>query len=109
RMLLDSFLASDDVYGRLRKVSRDLAVDVPAVSSVVGMASSGNVEAMGRLLELARAATSDEKASAEVADALVEVARTAPDELLVSMRKAPNDVRDSATSLLAAGMVKAAD
>ncbi len=109
RALLDSFSAGDEVYGRLRRVAKALSIEVPGVSSVVELAASGNLDALSRLVELARASMADEQARNDIADALAEVARTAPEELLVSMKSAPPPERDAALSLLARGMVKAAD
>src|SRR5262249_54867846 len=80
RALLDSFSAQDAVYGRLRQLAKELKVEVPAVSSVVELAAEGNSEAMSRLVELARAASQDEGAQTELAEALSEVGRTAGEE-----------------------------
>ena len=81
RTLLDSFTAGADVYGRLRKVSAELQVEVPGFSSVVELAAGGSTDALTRMLELSRAAAGDPAAEAELAEAFGEVARTAPDEL----------------------------
>jgi D-alanyl-D-alanine carboxypeptidase/D-alanyl-D-alanine-endopeptidase (penicillin-binding protein 4) len=109
RLLLDSFTAGDDVYGRLRLVAAELQVEVPGFSSVVELAAGGSADALTRLVELARAVGSDAKAEAELAEALAEVARTAPDELLLVMRGAGAPDKEPAMRLLALGLVKAAD
>lgn len=109
RMLLDSFSAAPEVYGRLRQVAKELDVEVPGVGSVLDLAAGGNLDALARLLELSRAAGEDRQAQAELADALSEVGRTAPDELILSLREAPSSDRDRAIELLAQGLVAAED
>jgi len=109
RALLDSLSANDEVYGRLRKVSREMAMDVPGVGSVVELAAEGNADALGRLLELARAASGDEGAERELSLALSGVARTAPEELLRVLKGAAPLDRDAAVGLMARGLVLSAD
>ncbi len=109
RTLLDSFSASDDVYLRLRLLSRSLGVETPGVSSMVTLGAEGNPEALGRLVELARAAGSDEHARADLAVGLSEVARTAPEELVHALQTATPGDRDAALGLLAKGLEREAD
>jgi D-alanyl-D-alanine carboxypeptidase/D-alanyl-D-alanine-endopeptidase (penicillin-binding protein 4) len=109
RALLDSFMASDEVYGRLRTLARDLKVEVPCVGSLTALAAEGNGEALARLIELPRPSTGDAAAQATVATSLADVARTAPDELLVSLRAAPEKDRDAALVLLARGVAQQQD
>ncbi|NNC14638.1 D-alanyl-D-alanine carboxypeptidase/D-alanyl-D-alanine-endopeptidase [Corallococcus exiguus] len=111
RTLLDSYSATDDVYGRLRQVAHALSVGVPGVSSMVELASGGNTEALARVLELCRAAGTarDVEAQDELADGLGEVARTAPEELVVALRTASTVERDATVPLLAQGLVKTGD
>jgi len=109
RALLDSLAANDEVYGRLRKVAREMAIDVPGVNSVVELAAEGNTEALGRLLELTRLAAGDEGTERELSVALSEVARTAPDELLRVLKGAAPADRDTAVALMARGLVQSAD
>ena len=110
RALLDSFTASDEVYGRLPPLSRDLKVEVPCVGSLTALAAEGNGEALARLIELARASSADDApAQTTVATSLADVAKTAPDELLVSLRAAPAKDRDAALVLLARGVAQQQD
>ncbi len=109
RALLDSFTAADEVYGRLRKVAGELAIEVPGVSSVIDLAAGGNSDALARVVELAGAAAGDAAAETELAEALSEVARTAPDELLASLRARSAAEREAALTLLARGLAQAAD
>lgn len=109
RALLDSFAASDDVYLRLRLLSRALGVETPGVSSLVTIAAEGNPEALARLVELARAAGSDEHAKSDLAVAFSEVARTAPEELVHALQAASILDREAALTLLAKGLEREAD
>jgi D-alanyl-D-alanine carboxypeptidase/D-alanyl-D-alanine-endopeptidase (penicillin-binding protein 4) len=109
RTLLDSYAASSDVYGRLRAVARELSVDVPGVGSMVELAAGGNAEALSRVVELAGAARGDGPAEAELSVGLGEVARTAPEELVVALREAAPGERDVAVTLLARGLVQVGD
>jgi D-alanyl-D-alanine carboxypeptidase/D-alanyl-D-alanine-endopeptidase (penicillin-binding protein 4) len=109
RLLLDSFTATEDVYGRLRIISKELGAEMPGVPSIVELAAGGNVEAMTRLIELCRVALREVDGQTEVALALSEVSRTAPSELLLVLKAAADPDRTAALTLLARGMVKAAD
>lgn len=109
RALVDSFSAGEEVYGRLRKVARELEVEVPGVSSVVELAAAGNLDALSRLLELPASCGDDPAAQAELADALSDVARTAPTELLLSLRASAEAEREATLSLLARGLARAGD
>jgi D-alanyl-D-alanine carboxypeptidase/D-alanyl-D-alanine-endopeptidase (penicillin-binding protein 4) len=109
RTLLDSYSAGDEVYGRLRAVARELSVEVPGVGSMVELAAGGNAEALVRVVELAGASRGDVPAESELAQALGEVARTAPEELVVALREAGVPERDTAVTLLARGLVQAGE
>jgi len=109
RALLDSFSASDDVYLRLRLLSRAIGVETPGVSSLVTLAAEGNPEALARLVELARAAGSDEHAKSDLAVAFSEVARTAPEELVHALEVAVLADREAALALLAKGLEREGD
>jgi D-alanyl-D-alanine carboxypeptidase/D-alanyl-D-alanine-endopeptidase (penicillin-binding protein 4) len=109
RALLDSFSASDDVYLRLRLLSRSLGVETPGVSSLVTLGAEGNPEALGRLVELARAAGTDEHARSDLAVGFSEVARTAPEELVHALQTAAAADREAALRLLAKGLEREAD
>ena len=106
RTLLDSYSATGEVYGRLKEVARVLAVEVPGVNSMVELAAGGNPEALARVLELAGAAGTDPQAQKEMSEALGEVARTAPEELVVALRAASAGDRDASTTLLARALVQ---
>jgi D-alanyl-D-alanine carboxypeptidase/D-alanyl-D-alanine-endopeptidase (penicillin-binding protein 4) len=109
RALLDSFTAADDVYGRLRRLARELKEPLPCVGSLTTLAAEGNGEALVRLVELARASAGDLGAQRTVSASLADVARTAPDELLVSLRGAAAADRDAALGLLAQGVAQQQD
>ena len=101
RALLDSFAATDAVYGRLREAAKELGVEVPGVSSVVELAAQGQAEAVSRLVELCRAAQGDAAAEREASASMAEVAKTAPQELVVALKAAGNAERTAALSRLA--------
>ncbi len=109
RTLLDSFAATPEVYGRLLTVSRELGVEVPGVSSMADLAAEGNMDALSKVVEICRAARDDAAAQAELSDALAEIARTAPEELLLTLRSVADAERDSSIELLARGLVKSAE
>ena len=109
RALLDSFTTTEEVYGRLRRLARELKVELPCVGSLTSLAAEGNGEALSRLVELARASGGDGAAQRTVAVSLADVARTAPDELLVSLRGATSADRDAALGLLAQGVAQQQD
>jgi D-alanyl-D-alanine carboxypeptidase/D-alanyl-D-alanine-endopeptidase (penicillin-binding protein 4) len=109
RTLLDSYAAGPEVFGRLREVARELQVEVPGLGSMVELASGGNAEALARVIELAGATGEDAAAQAELAEGLGEVARTAPEELVLALRTAASADRELATTLLARGLVRASE
>jgi len=109
RALLDSFTPGDEVYGRLRQLARELKVELPCLGSLTALAAEGNGEALSRLVELARPSRGDAGAQRTVATALADVARTAPDELLVSLRVATSADRDAALGLLTQGVAQQQD
>jgi D-alanyl-D-alanine carboxypeptidase/D-alanyl-D-alanine-endopeptidase (penicillin-binding protein 4) len=109
RMLLDSLQPSDDVYGRLARVAKQLSDETPGVASVLDLAAEGNLDALARAAELSRAVSRDEAARHDMDEGLAEVARAAPDELLLALRKAQAADRDAAVNCLARGLAQVAD
>jgi D-alanyl-D-alanine carboxypeptidase/D-alanyl-D-alanine-endopeptidase (penicillin-binding protein 4) len=79
------------------------------VGSLTSLAAEGNGEALVRLVELARASAGDAAAQRTVSGSLADVARTAPDELLVSLRGAAAADREAALGLLAQGVAQQQD
>jgi D-alanyl-D-alanine carboxypeptidase/D-alanyl-D-alanine-endopeptidase (penicillin-binding protein 4) len=88
RALLDSFVSTDAVYGRLRQVAKELGIGVPGLTSVAELAAQGNAEALSRLIELCGASPNEEAAQQEVSTAMSDVARSVPLELLGALRTA---------------------
>ena len=109
RALLDSFTPAEEVYGRLRRLARELKEPLPCVGSLTSLAAEGNGEALSRLVELARASAGDASAQRTVSVALADVAKTAPDELLVTLRVASSADRDASLGLLAQGVAQQQD
>jgi len=104
RIFLDSALAVDDVYGRLRRAALDAKLDVPLISSLVELASGGNGDAIARLLEFVRASAADDAASATLSEHLAVVANDAPAELLWVLRTAPEQDRAAAVDSMVKGL-----
>jgi D-alanyl-D-alanine carboxypeptidase/D-alanyl-D-alanine-endopeptidase (penicillin-binding protein 4) len=104
RALLDSFAATDAVYGRLRDVAKELGVEVPGVSSVIEVAAQGQAEAMSRVVELCRATEGDEHAQRDISISMAEVAKTAPRELVIALKAAAPPERTAALARLAEGL-----
>ncbi len=107
RALLDSFAATDAVYGRLRDVAKELGVEVPGESSVIELAAQGQAEAMSRVVELCRATEGDEHAQRDISISMAEVAKTAPRELVVALKSAAPPERTAALARLAEGLSQA--
>ncbi len=108
RVLLDSALASDDVYGRIKKASTEAGFDVPVLPSLVELAAAGNVDAAARLFEFVRVDASDERSSAWLSEQLAVVATDAPQELLLALKSTPEADRGVIIDSLVRGLVKAA-
>ena len=108
RTLLDSALASEDVYGRIKKASAEAGFDLPVLPSLVELASAGNVDAAARLFEFVRVDASDERASAWLSEQLAVVATDAPQEILLALKSTAENDRPVVIDCLVRGMVKAA-
>lgn len=106
-ILLESALATDDVYGRLRKAAAAEGLDMPVLPALVELAAQGSVDASARLFEFARASESDAEASEWLAEQLTVVASDAPNELLYALRSAPKADQAAAVDALARGLVRA--
>ncbi len=106
RIFLDSAVASDEVFGRLQKAAKKAGLDVPVLSSLVELASSGQVEAVSRLFEFVRFTASDELGAAFLAEQLAVVAHDAPVELLTALRSSSEADRSAALDGLVTGLVK---
>jgi D-alanyl-D-alanine carboxypeptidase/D-alanyl-D-alanine-endopeptidase (penicillin-binding protein 4) len=108
--LLEAMPASPDLFLRLRSVGRELALPVPAVSSLLDLAVDGSSEALARLMALAplaRGPQHDEQLEALLSDGLVEVGEASPDEMLSALRAAPAPQAQAAVELTAIGLVQA--
>ena len=108
RIFLDSALASEDVYGRLRKASVESGFNLPVVPTLVELAATGQPEAQGRLLEFVRASAGDEKAWPLLCEQLAVVANDAPAKLLSALKALPEAERSTGVDALVQGFVKAA-
>ena len=105
--LLEAMPASPDVFLRLRSVGRELALPIPAISSLLDLAVDGNAEALARLLAvapLARTAERDEQLAALLSDGLLEVGDASPEELFSALRAAPGSQAQAAIELVSTGI-----
>ncbi|MFO0594085.1 MAG: D-alanyl-D-alanine carboxypeptidase/D-alanyl-D-alanine-endopeptidase [Myxococcaceae bacterium] len=107
RTLLDSALATDDVYGRIKKASLEAGFNLPVLPSLVELAASGNVDAASRLFDFVKVDAADEKSSAWLSEQLTVVANDAPQELILALKSASAPDREVVVDSLVRGMVKA--
>ncbi len=108
RVLLDSALASEDVYGRIKKASLEAGFDLQVLPSLVELASAGNVDAAARLFDFVKVDAADERSSAWLSEQLAVVATDAPQELLLALKSVPESDRAPIVDSLVRGLVKAA-
>ena len=108
--LLEAMPASPELFLRLRSVGRELALPVPAVSSLLDLAVDGSLEALTRLLALsplARGPQHDEQLETLLADGLVEAGEASPDEFLSALRGAGAPQAQAAVELISKGLGQA--
>ena len=108
--LLEAMPASPELFLRLRSVGRELALPVPAVSSLLDLAVDGSAEALSRLLALsplARGPQHDEQLETLLADGLVEAGEASPDEFLAALRSAAAPQALAAVELIGKGLEQA--
>jgi len=108
--LLEAMPPSADLFARLRSVTRDLALPIPAISSLLDLAVDGSSEAFARLLAFAPLAIAPQRDDAlftALSDGLVEVADASPDEFVAAVRAAPADQSQALIELLAEGISRA--
>ncbi len=108
RVLLDSALASEDVFGRLRKAAHQLNTPLPLVQSLTELGAGGYTEAISRLCELSKAAAADENDAPVLEDALATVANESSFETLGVLRGLSTADREGLLDELAKGLVRAA-
>lgn len=106
-VLLDSAVASEDTYGRLKRASLEAGFDLPVLPSLVELASSGNVDAAAKLFDFVRFDVGDERASAWLEEQIAVVATDAPQELLLALKSIPDRDRELAVDALVRGLVRA--
>ena len=106
-VLLEAMPPSPELFLRLRSVGRELALPVPAVSSLLDLAVDGSAEALARLFALAPLARGngrDEQLAALLSDGLVEVGDASPEEMLSGLKAAPPSHAQATIELVAAGL-----
>ena len=108
--LLEAMPLSPDVFAKVRAVSRELSLPLPAISPLLDLAVDGSTEALARLLAvapLARGPQHDEQLEAVLAKGLAEVADASPDELVAALRTAPSAQAQAGVELVAVGLTAA--
>jgi D-alanyl-D-alanine carboxypeptidase/D-alanyl-D-alanine-endopeptidase (penicillin-binding protein 4) len=108
--LLEALPPSAELFAKLRSVTREMALPIPVVSSLLDLAVDGSAEAFTRILTfapLSRAPQRDDALSTALSDGLVEVADASSDELLAAVRAAPADQAQVVIELLADGLSRA--
>jgi D-alanyl-D-alanine carboxypeptidase/D-alanyl-D-alanine-endopeptidase (penicillin-binding protein 4) len=106
--LLEAMPPSAELFAKLRVVSRELSLPIPAVSPLLDMAVDGSAEALARLLALAplaRGAQHDEPLEALLSKGLADVADASPAELVAALRAAPAVQAQAAVELAAIGLI----
>jgi serine-type D-Ala-D-Ala carboxypeptidase/endopeptidase (penicillin-binding protein 4) len=109
-VLLEAIPPSPELFVRLRSVGRELALPIPAVSSLLDLAVDGSAEALARLFSLAplaRGAGRDEQLAALLSDGLLEVGDASPDEMFSGLRAAPASQAQAAIELASTGLEQA--
>ncbi|HYQ81164.1 MAG TPA: D-alanyl-D-alanine carboxypeptidase/D-alanyl-D-alanine-endopeptidase [Anaeromyxobacteraceae bacterium] len=105
RTFLDSLSADPDAVLRLRALAG--GDGEPVLDALADLAAEGLPEALARLLDLAAAAAREPALLDAWGDALVEVARTAPEETLAALRGAAG--AEVATRALARGLLRSGE
>jgi D-alanyl-D-alanine carboxypeptidase/D-alanyl-D-alanine-endopeptidase (penicillin-binding protein 4) len=107
RALVEHYDCNAEVFGRLRQIARDFASSTPVLGSLTMIAAQGDLEALGRLVEIAAFARGDEGLLAELREPLADVARNAPDELVTALLAAREGTRLDALGALAKSLASA--
>ncbi len=107
RILLDSAIATDEVYGRLAKAAKDSGLDTPLLPALVEIASTGSVDATARLFDFVKWGASDETLSPWLSEQLAVVATDAPMEVILALKGLSDGDRPLAVDALVHGLVKA--
>jgi len=101
RAFVEAVAADAEGLARLRELAAGPALPAPVLGSLADLASEGMAEAVGRFLELAPAVGGDPAARTAYAEALVEVARNAPDEVATGLRSLAPAAAGAAVTALA--------
>jgi D-alanyl-D-alanine carboxypeptidase/D-alanyl-D-alanine-endopeptidase (penicillin-binding protein 4) len=103
RTFLDALAADPQAPGRLWAA---LAGDAPGpvIASLADLAAEAEPDAIQRLIELVPASAAEPGLAAAVADALAEVAASAPEELVQTLRATPAATAEAAVGGLGAGL-----
>jgi D-alanyl-D-alanine carboxypeptidase/D-alanyl-D-alanine-endopeptidase (penicillin-binding protein 4) len=109
RTFLESVTFDPGNFERLRGLAAELNLPQPVLGSVADLAAEGNPEALARLIEMAPVVVQQKDMVDSFSDTMAEVARTAPEELLVALKSAGPFTGDAALGSLARGLIRAKD
>jgi D-alanyl-D-alanine carboxypeptidase/D-alanyl-D-alanine-endopeptidase (penicillin-binding protein 4) len=112
-VFLDSLQPTPEVFGRVWGAGRDQTLPAPGLSSLLDLAAEGSTDAVARLIAVARLTEDPDGAGRDAAlrtalgEGLVEVGRTAPEELLEGLRAAGPEGSGAALEIIGGGMLSA--
>jgi D-alanyl-D-alanine carboxypeptidase/D-alanyl-D-alanine-endopeptidase (penicillin-binding protein 4) len=109
RAVMETFAPSQEVFGRLHEASVALGITTPVVNTLLDLAANGSDEAMRNLVQIAASSRGDEKLEQLMATGLLEVSRTAPEELLGALKVADDGQQGAVAALIARGVVPAGE
>jgi D-alanyl-D-alanine carboxypeptidase/D-alanyl-D-alanine-endopeptidase (penicillin-binding protein 4) len=106
-VFLDALQPTAEVFGRVWAAGRDLSLPPPALPALLDLAAEGNSEAVSRLIAVSRLAVGaggDGALREALAEGLVEVGRTAPDELIDGLRSAGAEGSEPTLEIIGAAL-----
>ena len=107
RTFLENASADAESLATLRVLAAPLDVPSPILGSLADLAAEGLPDALSRLVEDTAACVGHPAFAADLTDIWVEVARSAPDEVLSALRTSPPPAVDAVLSFLAPGLARA--
>jgi D-alanyl-D-alanine carboxypeptidase/D-alanyl-D-alanine-endopeptidase (penicillin-binding protein 4) len=108
RAFLEAIVVDGPTYGRLRAASAELQLPAPVLASLADLAVEGSSEALSKIVELAPVLAADGALASTYEDRLVDVAASAPAELLAALRVG-DEASDLALTALARGRLRATE
>jgi D-alanyl-D-alanine carboxypeptidase/D-alanyl-D-alanine-endopeptidase (penicillin-binding protein 4) len=109
RAFLEAIAVDAATLSRLRAASTELQLPEPVLASLADLAVDGSSEAVSRLVELAPILVEDAAVSGTYEDRIVDVAASAPSELIAALRSGDPTASDLAVTALARGRARATE